>query len=185
MKSIDQIIADIILAEGGDKYTNKPNDSGGPTKFGITLKALSDYRGRACTEQDVMDLQEPEARQIYLKKYYLFPCFDLVHSLSQAIAVELTDTGVNMGPKVATIFLQRVLNVFNNRGKLYPDMQSDGMIGQKTIDALRAYLQYRKQDGELVMLKALNDLQGAAYIELAERREKDEESVFGWIKQRA
>jgi hypothetical protein len=35
-----------------------------------------------------------------------------------------------------------------------------------------------------VMLKTLNCLQGARYIELAEHRQKNEEFVFGWIRAR-
>jgi len=36
----------------------------------------------------------------------------------------------------------------------------------------------------LVLCRALNCLQGAYYIELAERREKDERFVYGWLKNR-
>ncbi len=59
---------------------------------------------------------------------------------SPDIAAEMCDTGVNMGPTVATKMLQRWLNVFNRGGKLYPDMDVDGRIGPRTIAALRAYL---------------------------------------------
>lgn len=40
MKTIDDIISDIIRAEG-TAYTNDPRDSGGPTKYGITQAALA------------------------------------------------------------------------------------------------------------------------------------------------
>lgn len=71
---------------------------------------------------------------------------------------ELTDTGVNMGPSVAAKFLQQALNVFNNHGKLYPDIVADGQIGRRTITALQSFLSARSRDGEKVMLKALNSL---------------------------
>lgn len=105
-------------------------------------------------------------------------------ALSSDIAAELCDTGVNMGPSVASKMLQRWLNVFNLQGKLFPDMDADGRIGPRTINALRTYLQKRGKDGELVMLKALNCTQGDRYLELAEKREANESFVYGWMKER-
>ncbi|HGV2852360.1 TPA: putative peptidoglycan-binding domain-containing protein, partial [Escherichia coli] len=109
---------------------------------------------------------------------------DQVATLSPDIAAELCDTGVNMGPTVASRMLQRWLNVFNQQGRLYPDMDTDGRIGPRTINALRAYLQKRGKDGELVLVKALNCTQGDRYLELAEKREANESFVYGWMKER-
>ncbi|EFK8697972.1 hypothetical protein EGX65_27160, partial [Escherichia coli] len=116
--------------------------------------------------------------------YWFGPRFDQVATLSPDIAAELCDTGVNMGPTVASRMLQRWLNVFNQQGKLYPDMDTDGRIGPRTINALRAYLQKRGKDGELVLVKALNCTQGDRYLELAEKREANESFVYGWMKER-
>jgi len=84
-------------------------------------------------------------------------------------------------PVRAGKFLQRALNVLNNTGSLYRDLKVDGAIGSATVSALRGYLDGR-DEGTLV--KALNCLQGAFYITLAERREKDERFVYGWFKNR-
>ncbi|EFO2555364.1 putative peptidoglycan-binding domain-containing protein, partial [Escherichia coli] len=116
--------------------------------------------------------------------YWFGPRFDQVATLSPDIAAELCDTGVNMGPTVASRMLQRWLNVFNQQGRLYPDMDTDGRIGPRTINALRAYLQKRGKDGELVLVKALNCTQGDRYLELAEKREANESFVYGWMKER-
>ncbi|EPB3832370.1 glycoside hydrolase family 108 protein, partial [Escherichia coli] len=116
--------------------------------------------------------------------YWYGPRFDQVEDLSPDIAAELCDTGVNMGPTVASRMLQRWLNVFNLRGKLYPDMDADGRIGPRTLNALRAYLKNRSRDGELVLVKALNCTQGERYLELAEKREANESFVYGWMKAR-
>ncbi|ENY9671070.1 putative peptidoglycan-binding domain-containing protein, partial [Escherichia coli] len=116
--------------------------------------------------------------------YWYGPRFDQVEDLSPDIAAELCDTGVNMGPTVASRMLQRWLNVFNLRGKLYPDMDADGRIGPRTLNALRAYLKNRSRDGELVLVKALNCTQGERYLELAEKREASESFVYGWMKER-
>ncbi|EFA4166921.1 hypothetical protein C5912_004467, partial [Escherichia coli O70:H25] len=125
-----------------------------------------------------------QALEILEADYWYGPRFDQVEDLSPDIAAELCDTGVNMGPTVASRMLQRWLNVFNLRGKLYPDMDADGRIGPRTLNALRAYLKNRSRDGELVLVKALNCTQGERYLELAEKREANESFVYGWMKER-
>lgn len=100
------------------------------------------------------------------------------------LADELCDTGVNMGPSVASKFFQRWLTALNMRGKLYPDLIPDGAIGPRTITALKGYLSARGKEGEQVLLRALNCSQGARYLELAEGREANEDFLYGWVKER-
>ncbi len=183
MKSANDIISEIIRVEGLE-YTNHPSDRGGPTKGGITLATLSKWRKKPCTADDVKNLTEAEIRLIYQNEYIVEPKFDLVKQISEPVAIELIDTGVNMGPEVAVTFLQRILNAFNKQGTLYPDMPIDGKIGNQTLEALRVFIRHRLAPGVDVFTKALNCLQGARYIELAEKREKNEDFVFGWIKER-
>ncbi|HAG5566405.1 TPA: glycoside hydrolase family 108 protein [Salmonella enterica] len=178
MKSKDVIFDEILGKEGG--YVNHPDDKGGPTKWGITEKVARahGYHG------DMRDLTRGQALEILEADYWYGPRFDLVGNLSPDIAAELCDTGVNMGPSVATKMLQRWLNVFNQKGALCPDMDADGRIGPRTINALRAYLSKRGRDGELVMLTALNCTQGERYLALAEKREDNESFIYGWMKER-
>lgn len=183
MQTVDDIIEQ-ILDEEGSTYSNNPADSGGPTKYGITQSTLSAWRGHACTADDVRSLLMDEAAKIYRERYYTQPGFDKVAAISPAIAFKLTDAGVNIGVATASLFLQRALNVFNQGGTLYPDLKADGSIGPVTLSALSTYLAKRGKDAETVMLRALNDLQGARYIGLAESREKDESFVYGWLLQR-
>lgn len=172
----DEIFSGILGKEGG--YVNNPADKGGPTNWGITqaVARAHGYTG------DMKELTRSQALNILESDYWVGPRFDQVAQVNNAIAVELTDTGVNMGPSVASKFLQRSLNVFNNQGKLYPDIVADGQIGPRTITALRSFLSARSRDGEKVMLKALNSLQGARYIELAESRVANETFAYGWFE---
>ncbi|EOP1462285.1 TPA: glycoside hydrolase family 108 protein [Escherichia coli] len=178
MKSKDEIFDEVLGKEGG--YVNHPDDKGGPTKWGITEKVARahGYLG------DIRNLTRGQALEILEADYWYGPRFAQVANLSPDIAAELCDTGVNMGPSVASKMLQRWLNVFNQKGTLYPDMDVDGRIGPRTINALRAYLSKRGGDGELVMLTALNCTQGELYLELAEKREANQSFVYGWLKQR-
>ena len=81
-------------------------------------------------------------------------------------------------------WLQRALNVFNRGATIYPDMTVDGRIGPMTIAALKAYLITRGGEGERVMLAALNSLQGARFIAIAESNPSQEAFEYGWFLNR-
>lgn len=171
----DKVINEILNVEGG--YVNDPGDSGGETNFGITVAVAraAGYTG------SMRDLPRATAFDIYAELYWDKVRADDILAISPAVCEEVVDTGVNMGTGRAGKFLQRSLNVLNSRGKMYEDLVVDGGIGPATIRALRAYCDHRDEE---TLVKALNCLQGAKYIELAERREKDERFVYGWLKNR-
>lgn len=173
-----KIIDSIIKIEGG--FVNDPNDSGGATKFGITesVARANGYNG------SMENLPYDLAFKIYEGKYWNALKLDEVEKLSSLLAEKLCDMAVNLGVMRAAFFLQRCLNVFNQQGKIYQDLKVDGSIGAKSISALQFFLNARKNDGVETLLKALNCLQGEFYISLAEKREKDEAFVYGWLKNR-
>lgn len=178
MSTVASIITDIIKREGG--YVDHPKDLGGPTNFGITQRTARVYGWKG----DVRDMQESLARDIYKHMYWVAPGFDSVAVFSKRVASELMDTGVNMGSAVAITFLQRALNVLNRSERDYPDLEADGLMGPQTLGALREFIELRGNAGEVVLLKALNSLQGARYIEIAEHRMDNEAFVFGWFQHR-
>ena len=153
---------------------------GGETNFGITKQVAQGYGYSG----KIIDLPRELAFEIYQNRYWDSLKLDQVTAISENIAEELADTGVNMGVGTAAKFLQRCLNVFNQRQAIYSDLVVDGHIGARSIDALEKYLENRKTNGEAILLRALNSLQGAKYIRLCESREKDERFVFGWFKNR-
>lgn len=172
---IDAIIADVIRAEGG--YVDDSSDRGGETNWGITI-AVARANGWA---GPMRDLPRSFAERIYRKRYVDGPGFAGIIPLSEDVASEVIDTGVNMGPAVAGRFLQRLLNAMNRQGRDWPDVATDGTIGQATLAALKKALAVR---GERVMLIGLNALQGARYIELAEGRAANEQFLNGWLSNR-
>jgi len=183
MAKIDNIIAGIIEREGS-KFTNNKNDAGGPTKYGVTWRTLARYRRTPVAAEDVAALTESEARAIYYDEYVIRPGFGNVIPLSSAIAEEIVDTGVNCGVQRAAEWLQRSLNALNRRGRDYADIKVDGNVGPATASALKTFLKLRGLPGEIVLLRALNSLQGEFYISLSERRQTDEEFVYGWLSNR-
>ena len=178
MSKLQQIIDELIEREGG--YVDHANDKGGATKYGITEKVARLHGWDGSMKHLPLSL----AVQIYRDQYWSAPNFDRVAMISMPIANELLDTGVNMGVSVAGKFLQRGLNALNNQGEHYDDLIVDGLIGNTTLGALKDYLGGRPTSGTAVLLKVLNCLQGARYIELSEARERNESFIFGWFAHR-
>lgn len=176
--SIPQILDEIVAVEAG--YVNNPNDLGGPTIWGITeaVARKNGYTG------DMRVMGRDQAKAIYRSQYIEKPGFALVHAVSPVIAQELIDSGVNLGVSWPALWLQKALNAFNAQGKLYPDLRVDGDIGPVTVEALRAFMAKRGSEAEIVMLTALNSLQGARYIEVTEARAENESFTYGWFSKR-
>lgn len=172
MQNITQRIARLIAREGG--YVNHPNDRGGPTKYGITEQVARAYNyGR-----DMRDLSYDFAVKIYRLQYWERPGFDAVATISEPIAEYCFDYAVHSGPKAAISDLQQALNALNRQGMDYDDITTDGHIGPMTLAALDAHVARR---GAVVLNKALQVLRGARLINIAERDQKQEDFLVGWL----
>jgi lysozyme family protein len=179
MIDIDKLIDDLIKIEGG--YTNNPADKGGATNFGITEH---EARAHGYTG-DMRSLPRAKAEEIYKYNYWSNPGFDQIAQRSEKLAAELFDTGVNMGPKMASTFLQRALNVLNRQGKDYADLHPDGDIGRMTLYAMDRLIAVRgKADSEKVLLRIADGLQLARYVDIAESNPSQETFEWGWILNR-
>jgi len=176
--NIDTLIDKVINLEGD--YSDHPADLGGPTRWGVT-EAVARSHGYA---GEMRHFPRTDAAAIYKRKYWHEPGFDRVARLAPHIAAELFDTGINMGTGTASGFLQRALNALNRNEGDYQDIAVDRMIGGKTLAALGAFLQKRGSKGESVLLKAIEALQGARYIRLAETRPANEAFLYGWLANR-
>lgn len=175
---IDQLIEDVIEREGG--YVDHPADRGGPTRWGIT-EAVARRQGYV---DDMRYLPQSDAAAIYKRLYWLLPSFDKIAEIAPNLAAELFDTGINMGTGTATGFLQRALNALNREARDYADLAVDRRIGPATLLALHAFFRKRGKAGEDVLLKAVEALQGAHYVRLAETRSSQEAFLYGWLANR-
>jgi lysozyme family protein len=176
--NLPDLIDAVIDREGG--YVNHAADRGGPTRWGITeATARGDGYGG-----DLRTLPRARAVAIYRRAYWQRPGLDRIAGHAPQLAAELFDTGVNMGPPVAIAFLQRALNALNRGASDYPDIAADGVAGPQTLAALAAFLRTRGAGGEMVLLKAVEALQGERYVALAEGRPANEAFLYGWLANR-
>lgn len=112
----------VVWQVEGD-YVNHPLDPGGATKYGITRKTLSAWRGQKVSIADVKALKRAEAEKIYRACYWASIAGDW---LPDGIDLAVFDFAVNSGPKKAAKHLQRLVGA-----------KADGIIGGMTLAALR------------------------------------------------
>lgn len=116
--SIEKYISKIIEREGS--YVNHPEDKGGATKYGITLKIYAAWSGEFVTNDDIENLTVEEAYKIYKQEYLIKPgIHNIIDYKLQAL---MLDAAINHGASQAIKFLQQVLNI-----------EDDGIIGAVTI----------------------------------------------------
>jgi lysozyme family protein len=175
---------DITLKhEGG--YANNPNDKGGETYCGISRKFFPNWEGWVSIDNwkkgggDPKNLKYPflekEIQSFYKINFWDTLLLDKFND--QNIANELFDTGVNMGVKTAAEMVQLACNLLNKQGKLYPDIDVDGKIGEKqSLKTINNHPDKRK------LYNLLNILQGARYVELTKKTPSQETFLNGWLE---
>lgn len=114
--------------EGG--YGWDANDSGGPTKYGITCYDLAWFLHQKMTSKAawaprVKAMSLATADEIYRKKYATACQFD---SLNSGCDCVVFDFGVNSGPSRSIKFAQRIVGV-----------SVDGVLGPVTLKAINGY----------------------------------------------
>lgn len=120
MPEFNNLIDQIFEREGGATETNDPADAGGRTAWGVSERSNPEAWADGKVTED-------EARQIYLKKYVFFPKFDRIPESHAKLQEQLIDFGVNSGPQLAIMKLQRLLG-----------LKEDGVLGPITLAAITA-----------------------------------------------
>lgn len=169
----------VMMSEGG--YVRDPTDRGGETYMGIARKSFPAWPGWSTVEKlrsapefpQNLSVLTPEVQQFYKENFWDRNRLSEFNDAS--LALELFDTGVNMGAVTAAKFLQRSLNLLNRNGLSYPDTPVDGIIGNKTIKLANEHKNPRQ------LYDLLNTMQGARYIHICETDPTQEKFMYGWL----
>lgn len=171
--------------EGG--YSNDPDDAGGETYRGISRVAHPDWPGWDRVDRYKVAEAFPRVldadhalkgwiRDFYRDNYWVPVGCHLIED--QRLADFLFDYAVHAGTVVPVKHLQRALNALNNEGHKWPDLDVDGRIGPATRAALGLYPRWSMGPS---LFKAMCGLRTVFYIEIVERREKNEKYLHGWL----
>jgi lysozyme family protein len=178
-------IESIIDVEGG--YVDDPDDLGGETNYGITKRVAKKFERlweRFEWDGDMKTMPKAFAMEVYRLAYWDSLELDELSDYSEDLAYKLFDIGVNCGVSRAAEWFQRILNVNNRQGEIYADITTDGDIGPATLRAFSLFHNARGDHGLDVLTVALTCMQGYHYINICEKRERNETFAFGWLDNR-
>jgi lysozyme family protein len=171
--AVAAIIAAVVALEGG--FVDHPSDPGGATNWGITESVAREcgYRGR------MQDMPRSFAVGCYDRKYIRKPGFLPLVEIDPAVAQEVIDTGVNMGPARPTRFFRRAVNATCNTSLPITD----------SMDAVtvKAWADCRANLGPVACVRMLDSLDGqqrAEYDRLVRVNPKLRVFHRGWINHR-
>ncbi|HEX2549325.1 MAG TPA: glycosyl hydrolase 108 family protein [Gammaproteobacteria bacterium] len=134
----------VLDNEGLDKFVDHPNDRGGATRWGISLRFLKSLSkdklkqyGFSCDEPDVDDVRtmsRDQAIEIYRGEFWQHANFDRI--IDQDVGNYLFDMAVNSGISPAIKCAQRAIwSVYRSRKKCV----EDGILGAETLRILNQY----------------------------------------------
>lgn len=163
-KEFEIAFKEVLEIEGG--VSNHVSDKGGLTKYGISQRSFPN--------EDIRNLTKERAKFLYYTFFWKTKYLNM-DKLDIKISTELFDTAVNMGVRLAPIFLQQALNLMNRNQKDFPDLLVDGYAGEKT-------LVYYKKVNQSILLKVLNGLQFSRYVDICKKDPTQEVFFNGWMK---
>ena len=170
MSKYDDPIGEIILKhEGG--FVNDPLDRGGATNLGITQATLSSWRGHQVTVEDVKNLTEDEAREIYTTRYLQKPKIDWLPFPHPQVFV--LDMAVNHGPGRGIRILQTTI-----RKAGFGPISVDGGMGPAT----RAAAERAQAEMGPYFQNAMVEERKAFYEAIIAKNPSQERFRRGWMR---
>jgi lysozyme family protein len=168
-------IPHILEHEGG--YVNNPNDPGGATKYGISLRylrkrgdLLGDFDGDGDVDaDDIAIMTRPMAVQVYESGFW--EPNRLKDVRSQLLANKIFDMAVNMGSKQAWKLAQSAIAANGQT------LVADGVVGPKTIAAVNAV-----EKLDYAVITTLRAMQKKFYEGIMARNPKLQIFALGWFR---
>ncbi|MDX1901873.1 MAG: glycosyl hydrolase 108 family protein [Gammaproteobacteria bacterium] len=143
MSNFDTAILTVLRHEG--LYVNDPQDAGGATNYGVSLrwlKSIGDLNSDGFLDGDldhdgdvdlfdVKNMTRDDAIKLY--RQYWWDNFPYEKIVNQLIGTKLFDLAVNMGSKPSHKCLQRAIRAASGLHLL-----EDGILGTKSLEAINA-----------------------------------------------
>jgi len=175
MATFEQAIGVVLRHEGG--YVNNPNDPGGVTNYGISIRFLADHLEAGDFDgdgdvdaEDIANMTVEQAQEIY-RQFWWDP-YGYERFVDQTIATKTFDLAVNMGAKRSHILLQTAVN------KAFGlNLTVDGNLGKASYNAINAC---HDGDDEQTLLTAYCHEVWAFYQRLIANNSKLKVFAKGW-----
>lgn len=166
MADFNVAVDKLIIIEGG--FVNNPNDSGGATKYGISLRFFKETINPNATIDTIKNLTISEAQAIYLN--FFWNKYRIGEIKDQTVAEKIFNMFVNLAPKAAAQIVQAAINsVANNIIKV------DGIMGSQTIAVLNQVVPQ-----ELLAYISLKLIKH--YCDIVDAKESQITFLLGWVK---
>jgi lysozyme family protein len=171
MSDFETAIPTILRHEGG--FNNDPQDAGGATNYGVSLRwlkaqgLLEDLEQQDRTQDEiavVREMTQEQAEALY-KAYWWNP-YNYSAIDSQLVATKIFDCAVNMGAPRAHRIVQTCLG--------FPPDQRDGILGSKSMAEINAA-------GAAPLIVQIQNLQAAFYRQLAAANPARQKFLQGWL----
>lgn len=180
--AIAVILGGVYAVEGG--YVNDPRDPGGATNYGVTEKVAraNGYHGDMRRFPKHCDGPATAcADNIYVSQYIAAPGYMPLVEIEPAVAGELVDTAVNMGPARPNRWYRATMNKLASTR--LPD--SPAALGPDDVTAYRmVQVKLGVTPACIATLDALDGRQEAEYRRLAAGSAKLRTFLKGWLRYR-
>ena len=174
----NDMLSDIARREGG--FSNDPDDKGGPTNFGISLKFMRQYRidnneDRNIDINDVKGVTPEQAASLIKENIYYARRINLMPEDLQPLFL---DSAVNVGEYGWAKLLQSTLNDMGATDASGRPLDIDGAVGQRTLEAVENAV-------ERYGWEAINNRYVDARVKYHRRRVEEDSTqkkfLQGWI----
>lgn len=168
MDKINEMVNQILSHEGG--FVNDPDDRGGATNFGVTLKTYSEWLGRPASVAEVRAMKVETAKEIYLSRYYYTP---RINGFPEEVQPQIFDCSINHGPRRAVKFVQTVCNLAG-----FGPVAVDGVNGPNTMEVAKT----ANQEMGVYFNNAIADERIDFYHRIVASNPSQKKFLNGWLK---
>src|SRR4051812_10982940 len=178
--AIAAILGGVYAVEGG--YVHDKHDPGGATRYGVTEKVAraAGYRGDMRRFPKHCDGPATAcADNVYVSQYIAAPGYMPLVEIEPAVAAEMVDTAVNMGPARPNRWFRLTANELASTR--LPD--STAALGTDDITAYRmVQVKLGRTPACVAVLDALDAQQAAEYRRLVRVKPQLGKFLKGWLR---